>query len=916
MSFFLSYLILSAVSVLDSEFIPSQIRSPRCRLSVTSDGLEADCSWLGLQSVPLELPGGVTKLNIEGNRIQNLNRSSFSHLPLLHKLNLHRNKLASINEGTFDSLPLLRELSLSQNSLAELPTTIFQKNQKLELVDFTLNLFCSVPILALRGATNLESVILIKNRINSVNFTGFKSQDVEVIDLSSNNITSVRKNQFSPFKNISTKSFRLNYNKLTSLPDGVFGQLHMTKDLVLSHNGLQNFSLYPFLGMESLINLSLSSNPLESVYPFNDTTPRADLPPLKHVILSGHHLFTLPSRAFVGMGSVTRLDLGKGKLKSIENDSFAGMLALEILDLSSNRLATLRREMFELITRLHTLILAKNKFGYLPTTAFQDLRSLKVLDFTNNRIAKIGTTWDIPSLLTLDLTSNLIFRINDGNFYGLSNLTELTISSNPINVIKNNAFSGVENLQTLTMQSLTTIGSGSGRPFRNLVQLISLDLSGSNMNPSTNFFKGLVFLKTLKLRKTLLTPLKLWDNFRNASVLDTLFGLEYLSLSSNTLNGLIPGSFQNLTSLTRLLLEKCGIFQLPVGLFENLVSLRYLYLTRNNIKVLSASHFFGLHSLGTLLLDNNAIKEIEVDLFKHTPKISYVYFPYNLISVVHEGTVLPTVMLDISNNPLSCVCEMQWFMSYVDNPTNNLILVNPNNTICSPSSIQRFIGKRLFSSRPDSSDCVPHIIILACAPAIVLGLLVVLVATYYYRWKINYKLFHLKLAVLGFNQFEDAREHQDFRRDLNVIFHDDDEEWVERVFRPGIDEALPDFQRIAYGDRDLAFGMFYMDAIIDLMENSYKVAFIVTNTAIFDHSFINKFHMAVDHMNEVGFEKLVLIFVEDIPDNHLPYLMRLFLSKNKPYFLWSDNMDWQALFWAKFAKLMKTNKQINDTLPT
>ncbi|XP_030843365.1 insulin-like growth factor-binding protein complex acid labile subunit [Strongylocentrotus purpuratus] len=637
-------------------------------------------------------------------------------------------------------------------------------------------------------------------------------------------------------------------------------------------------------------------------------------PPWKKLILSGTNMFALPSMAFVGMGYLRSLDLGKGKLKSIENDSFAGMTALEFLDLSSNRLTTVRREIFEPLTRIQKIILAKNKFLYLPTTSFQGLRSLQVLDFTSNRINKIGVTWDIPSLQTLDLTSNRLFRIADAAFYGLPNLTELAISLNPINTIKNNAFIGIENLQTLTLQTLDHVGSGGGRPFRNLTHLITLDLSGSNMNPNTVFFKGLTFLKMLKLRKTSLTPSKLWNNLRNVSVLDTLVGLEYLSLSSNSLNGLIPRTFQNLTSLTRLLLEKCGIIELPVGLLKNLASLRYLYLTHNNIKVLSASHFFGLQSLGTVLFDNNAIKELEVDLFKHTPKISYVYFPHNLISVVQRGTILPTVMLDLSNNPLSCVCDLQWFLSYLD--TNILILVNPNNTICSPTSIQRFIGKRLLSSRPDSHDCGPNIILLAFIPFIVLGLIFVVAVTYYYRWKINYKFFYLKLAVLGFIEFEDAREHQDFRHDLNVIYHDDDEEWVERVFQPGIDNALPEFQRIAYGDRDLVIGMFYMDAVIDLVENSFKVAFIVSNTAIRDHSFINKFHMAVDHMNEVGFEKLVLVFVEDIPDNHLPYLMRLFLSKNKPYFLWTENRDWQIFFWAKFAKLMKANKQINDTLPT
>ena len=181
----LLYVIFSAAAVsnVDGESFASPGRY-RCRLSDSSDGLVADCSALGLHSIPIDLPDAVTELLIAHNEIRYINTTSFRHLPRLRKLNMDQNGLNSIQKGTFDSLLSLQELALSQNSLIELPSDLFHRNQELEIVDFTQNLFSSVPILALRHATGLKNVILISNKITTLNFTGLQSLDVEKIDLS------------------------------------------------------------------------------------------------------------------------------------------------------------------------------------------------------------------------------------------------------------------------------------------------------------------------------------------------------------------------------------------------------------------------------------------------------------------------------------------------------------------------------------------------------------------------------------------------------------------------------------------------------------------------------------------------------------------------------------------------------------
>ena len=78
---------------------------------------------------------------------------------------------------------------------------------------------------------------------------------------------------------------------------------------------------------------------------------------------------------------------------------------------------------------------------------------------------------------------------------------------------------------------------------------------------------------------------------------------------------------------------------------------------------------------------------------------------------------------------------------------------------------------------------------------------------------------------------------------------------------------------------------------------------------------MTKLRMALEHLNETGLDKIILIFLEDIKDENLPYLVRLFMSRNKPYMLWTDDEDGQELFWAQFERSMRANKAINNAIP-
>ncbi|XP_030846878.1 toll-like receptor 13 [Strongylocentrotus purpuratus] len=148
------------------------------------------------------------------------------------------------------------------------------------------------------------------------------------------------------------------------------------------------------------------------------------------------------------------------------------------------------------------------------------------------------------------------------------------------------------------------------------------------------------------------------------------------------------------------------------------------------------------------------------------------------------------------------------------------------------------------------------------------------------------------------------------------MFREDDEWWINDCMKPFLQWRMPHLEHIVFGDSGLHPGSFYLNAIYDVIENSYKTVLLLSNQSVEDTWFMTKLRMAVEHMNDTKLEKVTLIFLEDIDDDHLPYLVRLLLSRNKPYLLWvNDDEDGQEFFWAKFEKSMRANREMNNVIP-
>ena len=118
---------------------------------------------------------------------------------------------------------------------------------------------------------------------------------------------------------------------------------------------------------------------------------------------------------------------------------------------------------------------------------------------------------------------------------------------------------------------------------------------------------------------------------------------------------------------------------------------------------------------------------------------------------------------------------------------------------------------------------------------------------------------------------------------------------------------MENFDRIAFNDNDLILGMHYLDAVYYNVERSFKTVILLSRAASHDSTFMTKFRIAVNHINESATQKSILIFLDAIPDNELPYMVRHYLSGDGVYLTWPEDKRGQEFFWNELIDVWLSN---------
>uniref|UniRef100_A0A2K5C885 Leucine rich repeats and immunoglobulin like domains 1 n=1 Tax=Aotus nancymaae TaxID=37293 RepID=A0A2K5C885_AOTNA len=400
-------------------------RAP-CAAACTCAGDSLDCSGRGLAALPGDLPSWTRSLNLSSNKLSEIDPAGFEDLLNLQEVYLNNNELTAV--------PSLGAASSHVVSL-------FLQHNKIRIVEGSV----------LKAYVSLEVLDLSSNNITEVRNTCFPhGPPIKELNLAGNRIGTLELGAFDGLSR-SLLTLRLSKNRITQLPVRAFKLPRLTQ-LDLNRNRIRLIEGLTFQGLNSLEVLKLQRN----------------------------NISKLTDGAFWGLSKMHVLHLEYNSLVEVNSGSLYGLTALQQLHLSNNSIARIHRKGWSFCQKLHELVLSFNNLTRLDEESLAELSSLNILRLNHNSISHIveGAFKGLKSLRVLDLDHNEIsgtIEDTSGAFSGLDSLSKLlllepspsadcssppqpqmsaggrSLFGNKIKSVAKRAFSGLEGLEHLNL---------------------------------------------------------------------------------------------------------------------------------------------------------------------------------------------------------------------------------------------------------------------------------------------------------------------------------------------------------------------------------------------------------------------------------------------------------------------------------
>ncbi|CAH2009581.1 unnamed protein product [Acanthoscelides obtectus] len=360
--------------------------------------------------------------------------------------------------------------------------------------------------------------------------------------------------------------------------------------------------------------------------------------------LRHNNLKKLPGFVFLGL-DIRHLTIHNSSLSVVEEASLSSIgKMLTQLDVSQNSLNQVPSPAFKNLHHLLILNMNHNKISSLHAKAFQGLDTLEILTLYENKINNIDPEAFVgleKKLKRLNLGGNGLTTVPQKSLAMLETLKKLEMQENRISEIHEGDFEGLRNLDSLGLahNKLRTVPA---KVFTHITLLNSLELEGNNIDTiDPEAFAGL---------EENLQYLRLGDNNIHTiptEALKRLHRLRHLDLRANNISYIAEDAF--------------------VGFGD---SITFLNLQKNDIRTLSGLVFENLNSLETLNLQNNKLMHVSEDVME---------------------PVLDTLrVVDITDNPLLCDCELQWYKNWLRNlKDKDDEMMQKKRTVCTMSNEHR-----------------------------------------------------------------------------------------------------------------------------------------------------------------------------------------------------------------------------------
>ncbi|XP_041448390.1 LOW QUALITY PROTEIN: chaoptin [Drosophila obscura] len=433
---------------------------------------------------------------------------------------------------------------------------------------------------------------------------GLPNETSTLIEINCNEVALYK---FPEFMHSSVRYIEMSNTHLQSVDDETFQGLRL-KTLKLIDNELQDISERSFSTMtHSLMTLDISGNkmqqlPLEALQRLHSLT---------RLVAQRNHITTLDGNWEAQHDTLRSLHLADNDITEVSPNGGGGSLELSSTNDNSSQPSSL--------AAVQTSQEAGNSL-YQPSPSsgdrsalgrpFEQLQKLLWLDLSNNRIYHVSGNYLPRSLVTMDLSSNLLTIFPQQLFEQLPGLRIVSLRDNL--------------LRSVQWKELQV------RPLR--MHLERLDL-GQNCIESleSDYFQqnySDVHLRALNLEQNFVTQLP-------AAVFKAT-GIAHLVLAFNAISRVHSAAFEGLTdTLEYLDLERNRLTTVPVAI-SSLHRLKYLYLTSNEISQLVNLPSYT-DNLRVLSLSGNNFSMIPVLGLKNYTQLSYLNMGYNSITDIPEG---------------------------------------------------------------------------------------------------------------------------------------------------------------------------------------------------------------------------------------------------------------------------------------
>ncbi|XP_072022621.1 toll-like receptor 2 type-2 [Amphiura filiformis] len=885
-----------------------------------------DCSWRDLVCIPpLHHAASIISLDLSENKLNSIADGVFHRLGKLQHLDLSSNHISVLHDGAFIGLNELLTLDLSNNKLSFVSDKAFSTLNKLTFLDL--------------------AALLYVNALKPLSGSPFQDlTSLQTLNLSWQNVTSLSTSSLVGLEKLQIlkMSFTDGSDTITGTP---LAQLSSLRELYITRNNIYDCDNLGnlFIGLHNLQHLDISvggsCSDIMFCSSFNASHKCSKVIPLTFLAFRQASLSTsLP--AFEVLSNLTNLTL------TVEDDIYPAMEALNSLDSPLQNLT------------LKLLISASQKV-YLNSTTFASWgnwkASLQVFTLSAHIFSVEGAAFEwFIDLQVLNIGQ--LTYLTWSAFRGLRSLHELKLEDARTDIFSSGVLDIFSSYNSLTMLDLS-FGKLSGNFsifWHRLCNISSLQYIDLSQNEFEGDDKTLHWACSLPNLKTLNMGYQK-DVKISPDICQVATQLESLDVSANSVDFYQTNC--TCPHLVTLILTECNLLNpdaaemhLPVlhELYLNLISsvdsgyevflnalktpnLKYLYMSSNGIvEIEFLGKFFS--NLTYLDLSDNYIRVMEkvsiwfgleyLDLsYNRLTSISSLESLSNIRTLFLRGNfinTIPKAMLSQSNHPFmstldlrnirfQCDCNVEPFRNWIITDNVVQLLQSHGHYQCfSPDSAKGF------SITEIHLDCESHIgkyISISITCAIVLLLIIIL--TVHYWWHIKYRFFLLfnrrrnqQYFLVNDQERIDDDENGIPRYDAYVPYHEESaDDWVHGELLPNIEQGEEPF-RLFLRCRDMRIGRIKLVEISLHMQRSRKVL-VILSPQFFEDNWCNKeLELAHYRVLEENRNVMILIILEEIPDNRKTLLFRQLLCKVQ-CLKWPGDGYGQYLFWRRLREELK-----------